>query len=128
VARTSRGPLSLPRSERLRGKARIQALFEQGKRQDQGSVMALWTARTGPALVGFAVSRRLGGGVRRNRARRRLREAYRRLRGGMAPGVEVMFVGRSGVADIAFERLLADMRRVIEGIAREAGRRAAGGP
>jgi ribonuclease P protein component len=127
VARKPRGPLSLPRSERLRGKAQIQALFEQGKRQDQGSVAALWAGQAGPTRVGFAVSRRLGGSVRRNRARRRLREAYRRLRGGLPVGVEVVFIGRSGVAEIPFDRLLTEMGRLIEGIARAAGRRLGAG-
>lgn len=127
MARKPRGPLSLPRSERLRGKAQIQALFEQGKRQDQGSVAALWAGRAGPRRVGFAVSRRLGGSVRRNRVRRRLRAAYRRLRGGLPAGVEVMFIGRSGVAEIPFDRLLAEMGRLIEGIARAAGRRLGAG-
>ena len=124
MARSSRGPLSLPRSERLRGKAHIQKLFEQGKRQDCGSVAALWGAGTGPARVGFAVSRRLGGSAKRNRARRRLRAAYRRLRARVPDGVEIMFIGRAAVYGAPFERLVAEMGRAIGGIAREASRRA----
>ncbi len=122
MARKPRGPHSLPRSERLRGTAHIQALFEQGKRQEHGSVTALWASEPGQTRVGFAVSRRLGGGVKRNRARRRMREAYRRARGSIPPGVEVMFIGRSGVADAPFARLVTDMAHVVEAIAREAAR------
>lgn len=123
MARKPRGPLSLPRSERLRGTAHIQALFEHGKRQEHGTVTALWTPEPGRTRVGFAISRRLGGGVKRNRGRRRLREAYRLVRGDALAGVEVMFIGRSGVADVPFDRLLNDMRRVVEAIARDGARR-----
>ena len=40
---------------------------------------SLWVPRRGPARAGFAVSRQIRGAVRRNRARRRLRAAYRGL-------------------------------------------------
>ena len=127
MARSSRGPLSLPRTERLRGKAQIQTIFEHGKRREHGSVAALWLPRPGPARVAFAVSRRVGGSVRRNRARRRLREAYRRLRPAVPAGVEIVFIGRAGVFDGAFSGVVEAMQRVVEGIGRDAARRGATG-
>jgi hypothetical protein len=36
-----------------------------------------------------------------------------------------MFIGRSGVAEAPFDRLMNDMRRVVEAIVREAARRRA---
>ena len=44
--------------------------------------------------LGLAVSRRVGGSVERNRARRLLRESIRRLPGPSGPGVDLVVVAR----------------------------------
>src|SRR5438132_9792171 len=69
-----------PRRERLTTGADFQALFQRGKRIDRPSMTVLWRATEEPRRAGFAVSRQIRGSVQRNRARRRLREAYRAMR------------------------------------------------
>ena len=68
--------------------------------------------------MGFAVSRRIGGAVVRNRARRRLREAYRRQQQVLRANVDVVFISRPVVLTRRFTDLLEEMRRTLEGLSR----------
>jgi len=76
--------------------------------------------------VGFTVSRKVRGAVRRNRVRRRLREAYRLQGRGLREGISVIFVGREGAEAARLETLMTQMRDVLVTIAQRAG--AAGRP
>lgn len=68
--------------------------------------------------MGFAVSRQLRGAAHRNRARRRIREAYRQVREQMAGDVEMVVVARPSAATRPFPELIEDMRRLAEALAR----------
>jgi ribonuclease P protein component len=68
--------------------------------------------------VGFTATRKIGGAVQRNRAKRRLREAARQLlplHG--APSHDYVFVARGGVIDRDWRRLLDDVRAALIGLA-----------
>jgi ribonuclease P protein component len=105
-----------PRSERLTGSADIQTLFQQGKRIDRPLLTILWRETEGPRRAAFAVTRQIRGSVRRNRARRRLREAYRAGRAGAPAGVAVMVVAKRGVLDADFVGLTGQLRNALEAI------------
>jgi len=113
VARGSRGALSLPRDERLRRPSEFQTVFQQGKREECQGFVALWSRGGGGRKVGFAVSRRVRGAVNRNRARRRLREAYRQQQHLMPDALHVVFVGRYTTLTEPFERLVGEMQRMM---------------
>jgi ribonuclease P protein component len=55
------------------------------------------------------VGRQIGGAVARNRARRRLREAYRAARDVAPPNIDLVIIGRRPA-------LTADLRTLIEDI------------
>src|SRR5215470_10847725 len=110
-----------PRSERLTISAEIQALFQQGKRVDRPSFVVLWRETDGPRRAGFAVTRQIRGAVSRNRARRRLREAFRATRQAAPTGVALMMVAKRPVLDRSFPALLAELNDALGALARRTG-------
>jgi len=88
---------------------------------ERGSFVVLWRPAKG-RRVGFAVSRQLRGAARRNRARRRIREAYRQVREQMAPDIEMVVVARPSAATRPFPELIDDMRRLAEALGRPGSR------
>ena len=83
--------------------------------------MLLWVPRDGPARVGFAVSRQIRGAVRRNRARRRLRAAYRGLGPAKLRGVDAVFVARTWALEVPLDELRAEMSSAHASASRNAG-------
>jgi ribonuclease P protein component len=107
---------------RLRTGADFDAVFKRGARLD-GPLFLLVAAPNRQAFdrLGLAVSRRVGGAVERNRARRLLREGFRRLEGAGSPGFDLVVVARAplarrGQAEVdreLRERLLRIRRRAV---------------
>jgi ribonuclease P protein component len=81
--------------QRLQTGAEFDAVFKRGVRLD-GRLFLLVAAPNGRTFdrLGLAVSRRVGGSVERNRARRLLRESFRRLPRPGGPGVDLVVVAR----------------------------------
>jgi ribonuclease P protein component len=64
--------------------------------------------------AGFTATRRIGGAVERNRAKRRLREAARlTLPTEGQPGCDYVFIARGGTADRPWGRLLDDVKTAL---------------
>ena len=64
--------------------------------------------------AGFTATKRIGGSVERNRAKRRLREAARLLLPELAsPGFDYVFVARGGVTTRPWPRLLDDVKSAL---------------
>jgi ribonuclease P protein component len=72
----------------------------------------------GPLRLGFTATKKIGGAVVRNRAKRRLREAARLTLAAEAPaGWDLVLVARDATPTRPFEALLGDLR----GALRQAG-------
>jgi ribonuclease P protein component len=74
----------------------------------------------GPALdsvpfrVGFTASKRVGGAIARNRAKRRLREAVARVMPGHAkPGHDYVVIARAATLHRKFDDLLQDLETAL---------------
>jgi ribonuclease P protein component len=119
VAGASPACAGVPRAERLRSRAEFDRLFRRGARVEGPAFVLLWRREPGPRAVGFAVGRRLGGSVIRNRARRRLREAYRRQRD-LLPrdGIRLCFIARRPTLTSPFEQLVGAVASALGQAAR----------
>jgi ribonuclease P protein component len=71
-------------------------------------------AEAGPGVrVGFTVSKKVGGAVVRNRARRRLRAAAAQVMAGAAPGQDYVLIGRAATPRRDFALLLGDLETAL---------------
>lgn len=93
-------------AQRLRRQDDFRAVREQGHRVDCGAFTLWWRRTDGPsdrARVGVVASiSAVGAAVRRNAARRRLREIFRRHQDQVPPGVDLLLVARAAVNRLAF--------------------------
>lgn len=116
-------------------KRRAQFLFvRQGARAARPCVIvearrrAPVDAAGGGIGVGFTASRKVGGAVARNRAKRRLREAARRLLPGLGlAGVDYVLVARATTVNAAWASLLDDVGNALIRLRAEL-QTSAGGP
>lgn len=70
--------------------------------------------------AGFTATKRIGGAVQRNRAKRRMREAARLLLPDLGrPGFDYVFIARGGVTTRPWVRLLDDMKSALIRLAAE---------
>lgn len=68
--------------------------------------------------AGFTATKRIGGSVVRNRAKRRLREAARALLPlHAAPGRDYVFIARAGTPTRDWARLLDDVKNALQSLA-----------
>src|SRR5436305_9958114 len=102
-----------PRRERLTTSAEFQALFQRGKRIDRPSMIVLWRATAEPRRAGFALSRQVRGAVQRNRARRRLREAYRAMRDAAPTHTALVIIGRPAALRQPFTALVDELHDAL---------------
>jgi len=90
--------------ERLRTAGEFRRVFQRGSRLD-GPLFLLVFAPNGKegSRIGLAAGRKVGGAVRRNRAKRLLREAFRRHKPGEA--FDLVFVPKRELADCSLREV-----------------------
>jgi ribonuclease P protein component len=99
--------------ERIRRRAEFQDVYEHGVRIHGrfATVFVLPNQRPGGRL-GIAATKKLGGAVQRNRAKRLIREVFRR--NNIAPGFDVVVVPKRELLDATLTVLEADYRHNLE--------------
>lgn len=100
------GSSTLPKSERLQRGQQFRRAYEQG-RKVAGRLFVLYVvddllepSRTRPPggrAIGVVTSRKIGNAVTRNRARRLLREAYRRNKQKLKTNLQMVMVARTAI-------------------------------
>ena len=121
-------PQTFPRAVRIRESRDFARLKDSGKRLTQGCLILNWNcgaaesadaigesvirggtrmdsapAPFSPTRLGVITSRRIGGAVVRNRARRLLREAFRSHRARLQPGCDLVIIARKSIQDLGFD-------------------------
>jgi ribonuclease P protein component len=103
----------LTAAERIRRRTEFQQVYDQGLRL-HGRLLTMFVLRTkgsSAARLGIAATRKLGGAVVRNRAKRLIREVFRRNKA--AAGIDLVVVPRREALTASFEALEADFRTVL---------------
>jgi len=95
--------------QRLSTRADYGRVYREGRRYVGSSVVLYVRQTDAPLRLGVTAGRKLGGAVRRNRAKRRVREAFRRLRNRLAGRGDIVLVARSRAISAAFAEILAEI-------------------
>lgn len=106
----------MPRAGRLTSPADFRRAFVEGRRAGTRTVVAHVreaAGRPGEIRIGVSASRRLGGSVQRNRAKRLLREAARGLVG-LRSGIDVVLVGTPAAGGATFQELVDNVRQAVQ--------------
>ncbi len=105
---------ALPRSERLSGRRQWQTVFEEGTRLSGRYAILWWRRCEGISRrAGFSAGRRAGPPVVRNKARRLLREAYRRMKHYVPNDCHLVLVARSGTAQAGYDEVVRDVKKLL---------------
>jgi ribonuclease P protein component len=111
------------RELRLRRGTDINRVRSRGKSwSSRLLVLAVLPNDLGHNRYGFAVGKRVGGSVERNRAKRLMREAIRALHPELQQGNDVLLIARNSFRD---ETTLSEVAEQLDGLIRRAGIRTA---
>ena len=114
VSRASNSPLGFPRACRLLRRADYDAVYREGRRRSGREFTVFLRANgLGISRFGWSVKKALGGAVRRNRMRRRIREIVRLHRQEIASGWDIVIHPRGSVAAGEFSALVDDLLKLL---------------
>jgi len=118
--------LRFPRTARLLQHAAFERVYKEGRRIFSGNLTVFFRPRTtgdvvAGARVGFTVSRAMGNSVRRNRIRRRMREAVRLHLALLRVPVDVVINPKRTTAEADFSVLAAEVARAFQQIGQKVG-------
>ena len=100
-------------AEHIRRHVEFQHIYSRGVRiHSRYTTVFLLANETEVGRLGIAATRKFGGSVARNRAKRLIREVFRRNK--IAPGFDVIVIPKRGLLDASLSALEADYRATIE--------------
>ncbi|HUU21132.1 MAG TPA: ribonuclease P protein component [Phycisphaerae bacterium] len=113
-----------PKSARLRKRAEYLSVQGQGRKLQTRAYLALALEREDDGVrLGITTSRRLGGAVVRNRARRLVREAFRRGVLAVPPGTDLIVIPKAAALCLTAAQLFRDLQDLGRRLERARGRR-----
>lgn len=99
--------------ERIRRRADFQEVYEHGARtHSRYYTLFILPNELGVGRLGIAATKKLGGAAQRNRAKRLIREVFRRNK--IASGFDLVVVPKRELLDASLSILEADYRQTLE--------------
>ncbi|MFB3787931.1 MAG: ribonuclease P protein component [bacterium] len=96
-------------TEHLRKKTEITAVLRQPGRQGTYCVLHVLPCGRPYSRLGLVVSRAAGPAVSRNRAKRRIREIFRRVKGRFTRTADLVIRARRTISEATYGQLAADI-------------------
>ena len=100
-------------NERIRRRADFQHVYQSGARiHGRYATLFVLPNQLGVGRLGIAATRKLGGAAQRNRAKRLIREVFRRNK--IAPGFDVVVVPKRELLEASLTVLETEYRQSLE--------------
>ena len=100
-------------NERIKTRAHFQEIYQKGIRvHGRYNTLFILANHLPVGRLGIAATKKLGGAVERNRAKRLIREVFRRNK--IAPGFDIVVIPKREFLDASLSTLEADYRNLIE--------------
>lgn len=102
----------------LRKKSDFTAIYNKGKSVGDRYVVVFYRRNGLPERrIAFLASKKVGNAVKRNRARRLMKESYRQISDNLAEGYDFIFIARNTIV----EKKCADVKKSMISAAKKAG-------
>ena len=112
VRRELKADASLRRDERIRRRAEFRQVYERGTRiHGRYSTLFVLPNKQVSGRLGIAATKKLGGAVQRNRAKRLIREVFRRNK--ISAGLDVVVIPRRELLEASLTALETDYRAAL---------------
>ena len=102
----------------LRRREDFSAIYKKGKSVGERYVVVFYKRNNlSYNRIAFLASKKVGNSVKRNRARRLMKESYRHISNDLAEGYDYIFIARNTIVD----KKCADVKKSLESACRKAG-------
>jgi ribonuclease P protein component len=107
---------TLPRSARLRKRRDFLALHHRGRRSRTRHFLIVRDEGTSePTRLGITVTKKIGCAVVRNRIKRGIREAFRRLRHNLPANMTVLVIAQLGAGELSAGAVADEIHHALVG-------------
>jgi ribonuclease P protein component len=106
----------LPKENRLKKKKEFEAVFKGGRHIKSQNFFIKYLANgTEQTRIGFVVSKKVSKkAVDRNKAKRRMREAFKNIDGKLKNGISIIIVAYPGLKGVKFKEVLAEIESALK--------------
>ena len=104
----------MQRESILRDQRNFVSVYNRGNSKGSKYVVVLYKKnRLGMNRVAFVASKKVGNSVKRNRARRLMKEAFRNVSDKLVSGYDIIFVARNGIDEVKMNDVQRSMYNAL---------------